>query len=98
MLLNKILCPVDFSDATPFGLRPAISLATQYGAEIIFWIARANPFTYVIELIRFALYGEFNGLAFAVVLASLVVFFVLAVQGYDPQRGLLRRVQRPGPA
>ena len=54
-----------------------------------------NPFTYVIELIRFALYGEFNLPAFGVVLASLIVFFVLAVQGYDPQRGLLRRVQRP---
>jgi hypothetical protein len=25
----------------------------------------------------------------------LVVFFVLAVRGYNPQRGLLRRVQRP---
>ena len=28
-------------------------------------------------------------------LASLIAFFVLAVRGYDPQRGLVRRVQRP---
>ena len=92
--MNFVIFPMFFISTA---LYPLWKLE-ESGAEIIFWIARANPFTYVIELIRFALYGEFNGLAFAVVLASLVVFFVLAVQGYDPQRGLLRRVQRPGPA
>lgn len=32
--LRRILCPVDFSEATPHALRPAISLATEYGAEL----------------------------------------------------------------
>lgn len=32
--LRRILCPVDFSDATPHGVRPAVSLATEYGAEL----------------------------------------------------------------
>lgn len=32
--LRRILCPVDFSEATPHGVRPAISLATEYGAEL----------------------------------------------------------------
>lgn len=32
--LRRILCPIDFSDATPHALRPAVSLATEYGAEL----------------------------------------------------------------
>ena len=89
--MNFVIFPMFFISTA---LYPLWKLE-ESGAEIVFWIARANPFTYVIELIRFALYGEFNAHAFGVVLACLVVFFVLAVQGYDPQRGLVRRVQRP---
>ena len=88
--MNFVIFPMFFISTA---LYPLWKLE-ESGAEIVFWIARANPFTYVIELIRFALYGEFNMLAFGVVLVSLIVFFVLAVQGYDPQRGLVRRVQR----
>ena len=89
--MNFVIFPMFFISTA---LYPLWKLE-ESGAEIVFWIARANPFTYVIELIRFALYGEFYALAFAVVLASLIAFFVLAVRGYDPQRGLVRRVQRP---
>lgn len=32
--LRRILCPIDFSEATPHAVRPAISLATEYGAEL----------------------------------------------------------------
>ncbi len=38
-----------------------------------------NPFTYAVESIRFALYLEFNGMAFLVAVACLLAFFVLAV-------------------
>jgi len=57
-------------------------------------IAQCSPFTHVVELIRFALYGQFNVLSFAVVSACMMVFFVLAVMGYDPQRGLVKKVKR----
>jgi len=68
----------------------------ESGAEVIFRIAQWNPFSHAVELIRFALYGQFNGLALVVVLGSLAGFFILAVVGYDPQRGLLRKTGRPG--
>lgn len=35
MELNAILCPVDFSAATPFGLAPAASLAKRCGAGVV---------------------------------------------------------------
>lgn len=67
----------------------------ESGAETIYWIARWNPFSHAVELVRFALYGQFAPLSFAIVVISLVVFFLLAMLGYDPQRGLMRRSARP---
>jgi ABC-2 type transport system permease protein len=49
-----------------------------------------------VELIRFALYGMFEPVAAAVVAGSTVVFFLAAVHGYDPQRGMLRRTAPAG--
>ena len=67
----------------------------EAGAEAVYRIAQWNPFSHVVESVRFSLYGELNPTAFAVVVGTLVVVFLLATVGYDPQRGLVRRVQRP---
>jgi len=40
----------------------------------------------------------FDPVSAAVVAGSTVVFFLLAVIGYDPQRGMLRRAAQPQPA
>jgi ABC-2 type transport system permease protein len=57
----------------------------------LYWACMANPFTHAVELVRFALYLRFDPLSFAVVLLALIAFGVLAVLGYDPQRGMLSR-------
>jgi ABC-2 type transport system permease protein len=44
-----------------------------------------------VELVRYAAYGKFNGVALSVVLAVAVVSFLAAALAYDPQRGLIRR-------
>ena len=56
-------------------------------------ICAVNPFTHAVELIRFALYGQVNGLSLAVVAGCLVVFFGLAVRFYNPARGGPRRTE-----
>ena len=48
------------------------------------------PFSHAVELIRFALYGQFNPLAFAVTLGCTLVFFGATVFMYDPAKGLWR--------
>jgi ABC-2 type transport system permease protein len=68
----------------------------ESGAEIIYRLAQWNPFSHAVELIRFALYGQLNALSLTVVVAALAAFFVLAVIGYDPQGGLVKRGGRPG--
>lgn len=66
----------------------------ESGAEWVYWLAVVNPFTHAVELIRFALYGQLNGLALAVVAGATMVCFAGAAWAYDPQRGLLRRSPR----
>ncbi|WP_374638818.1 ABC transporter permease [Hydrogenophaga sp.] len=63
----------------------------EAGAWWLLKLAQANPFTHAVEAIRFAMYGQFNGTAWAVVLGCTAVFFVAALWGYDPQRGSIRR-------
>ena len=90
--MNFVIFPMFFISSA---LYPLWKLR-EAGAEVVFQAARFNPFTYVVESVRFSLYGQPNLLAFGVVAATLAVVFVLAVIGYDPQRGLVRRIQRPG--
>jgi ABC-2 type transport system permease protein len=67
----------------------------ESGAAWLHAAAQLNPFSHAVELIRFALYGRFDPTACAVVAGTLALCFILAVIGYDPQRGLLRRSGRP---
>ena len=66
----------------------------EVGADIVYWGAQVNPFTHTIELIRYAIYGKFNGVALLVVIGVTLVCFVLAAIGYDPQRGMIQRIGR----
>jgi ABC-2 type transport system permease protein len=90
--MNFVIFPMFFLSTA---LYPLWKLQ-ESGAELVFQISRLNPFTHAVELIRFALYGQLNLTALAVVIGCLLLFFGLAVRGYDPQRGSVGRVQRPG--
>jgi len=66
----------------------------EAGAWWLLKLAQFNPFSHAVEAIRFAMYGQFNGTAWAVVLGCTGVFFGTALWGYDPQRGWIRK--KPG--
>ncbi|WP_372657090.1 ABC transporter permease [Hydrogenophaga sp.] len=63
----------------------------ESGAWWLFELAQYNPFSHAVEAIRFAMYGQFNLLSWAVVVGCGLVFFVVALWGYDPQRGWIRQ-------
>ena len=86
-VMNFVIFPMFFISSA---LYPLWKLQDA-GAEILYLLAQVNPFTHVVELIRFAFYGQFSLKSFCVVLIGLVVFFSLAVWGYDPQRGMSKK-------
>ena len=92
--MNFVMFPMFFFSSA---LYPLWRLR-EGGSEVLYYVSLANPFTHAVELIRFALYGELNVVAALVVIGTTVLFFLLAVLGYDPQRGLIRRVAAAQPA
>jgi ABC-2 type transport system permease protein len=67
----------------------------ESGAWWLHAIAGYNPFTYAVEAMRFALYGQLQATSVTVLIVGSAVFFYLSLRGYDPQRGWVR--QRPAP-
>jgi len=63
----------------------------ESGAWWLHQLALVNPFTHAVEMMRFASVGQVSPLATGVVLGCTVVFFVLALWGYDPQRGWIKQ-------
>lgn len=110
----------NFAGAMNFVIFPMYFLSTalyplwklrEAGAESLYWVAQFNPFTYGVEVIRFAAYGKMaglldsiaaggesrnthEGLGLLVVVLVSVIAFLIAVTGYDPQRGFIRRRQQ----
>ena len=80
--MNFVMFPMFFFSSA---LYPLWRLR-EGGSEILYYASLGNPFTYAVELIRFALYGEISVVAALVVTGATVLFFLLAVLGYDPAR------------
>lgn len=89
--MNFVMFPMFFLSSA---LYPLWRLR-EGGSEFIYLVSLVNPFTHAVELIRFSLYGRLEPFAAIVVVGSTVVFFLLAVIGYDPQRGMFRRTVQP---
>jgi ABC-2 type transport system permease protein len=89
-VMNFVIFPMFFASSALYPL-----WRVKESSLILYWICQANPFTHAVELIRFALYGQFNALSAAIVAGFTVLFMALAVYGYDPGRGLIAR--RAGP-
>jgi len=63
----------------------------ESGAWWLLILAEWNPFTHVVETLRFAMYGLLNTTSWSIVLVGGVTFFCLAWWGYDPQRGWIKQ-------
>ena len=81
--MNFVIFPMFFISTALYPLWKV----EESGAMWLVHIAQLNPFTYAVELVRFAMQGVFHAQAFAVVLVGACVFFGIALRGYDPQRG-----------
>jgi len=88
--MNFVIFPMFFISSA---LYPLWKLE-ESGVEWIYFLSQHNPFTHVVELVRFAIYGQFNLYSCVIVCGSLLVCFALAVRGYNPQRGIMMKKGR----
>ncbi len=80
-VMNFVIFPMFFLSSALYPL-----WKMQEASEWLYWICSSNPFTYAVELVRHALYMKFDLLAFSVTLGTTLLFSLLAINGFNPQR------------
>jgi len=85
-IMNFVIFPMFFASSALYPL-----WRVRESSPFLYYVCEFNPFTHAVELIRFALYGQVNWLALAVVVGCTVVFMVGAILAYDPSRGFIAR-------
>jgi len=88
-IMNFVIFPMFFASSALYPL-----WRIRDSSLLLYEICRFNPFTWAVELIRFALYARIDWFSLAGVALALAVFLGAALLGYDPGRGMLKR--RPG--
>ena len=82
-VMNFVIFPMFFASSALYPL-----WRMRESSVLLCQICAANPFTHAVELIRFALYGQFE-LSLRGDARLHVVFLGIAVVGYDPGRGFM---------
>jgi ABC-2 type transport system permease protein len=89
--MNFVIFPMFFISSA---LYPLWKLE-ESGARLIHTLAMYSPFTHAVEAMRFALYGQAQVVSLIVTAGCALLFFGIALWGYDPQRGMARRPAEP---
>jgi ABC-2 type transport system permease protein len=84
-VMNFVIFPMFFMSTALYPL-----WKIQESSEILFLLAKYNPFSRAVELIRFSLYGQFNQTAFIYTLVFFLVFMLAAIIGYNPSKGMMK--------
>ena len=83
--MNFVIFPMFFISSALYPLWRLI----DNGAIYIYYIAKLNPFTYGVEMVRAASLGHFYKVGFMVYLTC--TFYFLAVRGYNPQINIIKK-------
>jgi len=90
-VMNFVIFPMFFASSALYPL-----WRIKESSPLLYEICRVNPFTHVVELIRFALYGQIEQASLAIVIGFAALFLAMAIYAYNPSKGLLGRRAEPG--
>ena len=89
-VMNFVIFPMFFASSALYPL-----WRIKESSPLLYEICRVNPFTHVVELIRFALYGQIEQASLAIVIGFTALFLAMAIYAYNPSKGLLGRRAEP---
>lgn len=99
-VMNFVIFPMFFASSALYPL-----WRIRESSPLLYEICRLNPFTYAVELIRFAMYGQIGPRLESgaidltnvyVVVGYTVLFLGAAIFAYNPSKGLIARRGGPG--
>jgi ABC-2 type transport system permease protein len=85
-VMNFVIFPLFFMSTALYPL-----WKIKESNAFLYELAQYNPFSQAVELIRFALYGQFNSFAFIYTAIAFIVFMAAAIVGYNPSKGMMTR-------
>jgi ABC-2 type transport system permease protein len=85
-VMNFVIFPLFFMSTALYPL-----WKIKESNAFLYELAQYNPFSQAVELIRFALYGQFNSFAFIYTAIAFFVFMAAAIVGYNPSKGMMTR-------
>jgi len=89
-VMNFVIFPMFFLSSALYPL-----WKIQESSVLLYRLSQYNPFTHAVELIRFALYEQFNVQDCLITLGALAFFLAAAVIGYNPSKGMMQRKGGP---
>ncbi|WP_416798475.1 ABC transporter permease [Ciceribacter azotifigens] len=90
-IMNFVIFPMYFASSALYPL-----WRVQEASPLLYRICLLNPFTYAVELVRFAFYGQIEWASLLVVAAVTFLFLAGAILAYNPSLGLTTRKQDTG--
>ncbi len=88
-VMNFVIFPLFFMSTALYPL-----WKIQESSALLYNLASYNPFSQAVELVRFALYEQYNPYAFYYTAGAFVIFIVAAIIGYTPSKGMMTRKGR----
>jgi len=80
-VMNFVIFPMFFLSSALYPL-----WKMREASEWLYWVCAFNPFSYGVELVRYALYQQLNSEALLVTVAVTLIASVLAISGFQPQK------------
>jgi ABC-2 type transport system permease protein len=85
-VMNFVIFPMFFMSTALYPL-----WKIKESSVLLYNLARFNPFSQAVELMRFALYGQLSWQAFVYTLIAFIVFMTAAIFGYNPSKGVMMK-------
>ena len=85
--MNFVIFPMFFISSALYPLWRLI----DNDAILVWYLAKINPFTYGVEMIRAASLGKFYLEGSSITLLCTIIFMYFAIRGYNPQNGTIKK-------
>ena len=88
--MNFVIFPMFFISSALYPLWRLL----DNGALFVYYLAKINPFTYGVEMVRAASQGKIYYEGILVVIVCTLIFILLAIFGYNPQKSIFKKSKK----
>ena len=88
--MNFVIFPMFFISSALYPLWKLL----DNGALFVYYLAKMNPFTYGVEMIRAASQGKLYYEGILIVMLCTIIFILISIIGYNPQKSIFKKSKK----